>query len=91
MHSSGFAGRVVAHPNGGSIREQFKSPPCHGGSCRVVSVHGPQEPGLTWQGAIEDHADGRTASLGSWRPIGAVVAAVVAGLGHGVKASTPAS
>lgn len=30
----------------------------------------------------EDVDDGGEASLGSWRPIGAVVAAVVAGLGH---------
>lgn len=60
MCTSRFAGRVLAHPVGGSLGE----------SPFFETADGGAQP--------DDVVD-----IGSWRPIGAVVAAVVAGLGHG--------
>ena len=80
MCTSGFAGRVLAHPNGGSFDQQDATE-----ARERLAEFG--RDAVCFDVGIPVCSD----EIDPWRPIGAVVADVVAGLGHGVSASHTAS
>ena len=90
-----FAGRVLAHLPCGSRKNVFEEAPhlvCDGsGVLSILNHFGDDLVVAERQDVIDKGIGEPVEGIGSWRPIGAVVAGVVAGLGHDVKASTPAS
>ncbi len=83
-----FAGRVRQHPPCGSLENVFEEAPhlvCDcGGVLSILDNFGDDLVIAHGQDVVDEGIGEPVEGIGSWRPIGAVVAAVVAGLGHGV-------